>query len=58
MAYDVTRKIITAAPQLTEILLVEFMNFMSVLAEKLCISKSRYTLVLKYAAFLSYFCDW
>ncbi|KAH7543347.1 hypothetical protein FEM48_Zijuj02G0174600 [Ziziphus jujuba var. spinosa] len=40
MAYDVTRKIITAAPQLTEILLVEFMNFMSVLAEKLCISKS------------------
>lgn len=51
MAYDATRKIITAAPQITETLLVEFMNFLSVLAEKLCISKTRYTLVLIYAAF-------
>lgn len=42
MTYDATRRIVPAAPQLTEYLLVEFTNFMSVVAEKLRISNSRY----------------
>jgi hypothetical protein len=42
MAYDATRKIITAAPQLSEDLLLEFTNFLSVVGEKLYISKTRY----------------
>lgn len=41
MNYDTTRRIVSAAPQLTEPLLVEFMNFTSVVEEKLCISKLR-----------------
>ncbi|KAB2629923.1 translational activator GCN1 [Pyrus ussuriensis x Pyrus communis] len=43
MTYDTTRRIVSAAPQLTEPLLVEFTNFMSVVAEKLHISKSSET---------------
>ncbi|RXH82519.1 hypothetical protein DVH24_036860 [Malus domestica] len=43
MTYDATRRIVSAAPQLTEPLLVEFTNFMSVVAEKLHISKSSET---------------
>ncbi|TQD73974.1 hypothetical protein C1H46_040491 [Malus baccata] len=39
MNYDATRRIVSAAPQLTEPLLVEFTNFTSVVAGKLCISK-------------------
>ncbi|ONI05050.1 hypothetical protein PRUPE_6G353600 [Prunus persica] len=43
MTYDATRRIVPAAPQLTEYLLVEFTNFMSVVAEKLRISNSSET---------------
>ncbi|POO02948.1 Proteasome component Ecm29/Translational activator Gcn [Trema orientale] len=39
-AYDATKKIIVAAPQLTETLLFEFTNFLSLAAEKLLISKT------------------
>lgn len=41
-AYDATRKIIAAAPQLAETLLLEFSNFLSLSSEKLFISKTRY----------------
>ncbi|XP_062084326.1 protein ILITYHIA [Humulus lupulus] len=39
-AYDAIKKIIAAAPQLTETLLFEFMNFLSLAAEKLLITKT------------------
>ncbi|KAL0008837.1 hypothetical protein SO802_010339 [Lithocarpus litseifolius] len=44
MAYNATRKIITAAPQLSEDLLLEFTNFLSVVGEKIYLSKTRYNL--------------
>lgn len=53
MAYEATRKIITAVPQFTETLLAEFMSFMSIVAEKLQMSRTRYTLVLSFGALLS-----
>ncbi|KAK7840273.1 protein ilityhia [Quercus suber] len=40
MAYNATRKIITAAPQLSEDLLLEFTNFLSVVGEKIYLSKT------------------
>ncbi|KAL4637782.1 hypothetical protein ACB092_03G100700 [Castanea dentata] len=40
MAYNATRKIITAAPQLSEDLLLEFINFLSVVGEKIYLSKT------------------
>ncbi|KAB2621344.1 translational activator GCN1 [Pyrus ussuriensis x Pyrus communis] len=46
MNYDATRRIVSAAPQLTEPLLVEFTNFTSVVAGKLRISKLRYNAFL------------
>lgn len=42
IAYNATRKIITAAPQLSEDLLLEFTNFLSVVGEKIYLSKTRY----------------
>ncbi|KAM6596352.1 hypothetical protein CsatA_006876 [Cannabis sativa] len=39
-AYDAVKKIVAAAPQLTESLLFEFMNFLSLAAEKLLITKT------------------
>lgn len=44
MASDATRKIITAAPELSEDLLLEFTNFLSVVGERLCNSNTRYIL--------------
>jgi hypothetical protein len=41
MASDGTRKIIAAAPQLSEDLLLEFTNFLSVVGERLCNSNTR-----------------
>ncbi|KAM3705375.1 hypothetical protein ACJW31_03G074900 [Castanea mollissima] len=40
MTYNATRKIITAAPQLSEDLLLEFTNFLSVVGEKIYLSKT------------------
>ncbi|GLT64478.1 hypothetical protein SLA2020_369690 [Shorea laevis] len=40
MASDATRKIITAAPELSEDLLLEFTNFLSVVGERLCNSNT------------------
>ena len=58
-AFDATRKIISAAPQLAGTLLIEFTNFLSLVAEKLVISKTRYiifcthtVLILKLILFL------
>lgn len=34
MSHDATRKIVAAAPQVSEALLLEFTNFLSVVAEK------------------------
>lgn len=53
-AYDATKKIIAAAPQLIETLLFEFTNFLSLAAEKLLISKTRYFLVLRHPALISF----
>ena len=41
MAHDATRKIVTTSPQLSEDLLLEFSNFLSVVGEKIIISKTR-----------------
>ncbi|XP_042987937.1 protein ILITYHIA isoform X4 [Carya illinoinensis] len=40
IACNATRKIITAAPQLSEDLLIEFSNFLSLVGERLCSSKT------------------
>ncbi|KAF5735270.1 translational activator GCN1 [Tripterygium wilfordii] len=40
IAYDATRKIILSSPQLSEPLLHEFTNFLSVVGEKICLLKS------------------
>ncbi|KAJ0080466.1 hypothetical protein Patl1_23083 [Pistacia atlantica] len=40
MAHDATRKIVTTTPQLSEALLLEFSNFLSVVGEKIIISKT------------------
>lgn len=45
MASDATRKIITAAPQLSEDLLHEFTNLLSLVAERLCNLKTRYIFI-------------
>lgn len=42
MASAATRKIITSAPQLSDELLLEFTNFLSVVGERLSNSKTRY----------------
>lgn len=42
MASHATRKIIAAAPQLSEPLLVEFMEFLSTVGEKVSLSDTRY----------------
>jgi hypothetical protein len=44
MASDATRKIIAGAPQLSEDLLLEFTNFLSIVGEKLRDSNTRYIL--------------
>lgn len=41
MAHDVTRKIIATTPQLSEALLIEFSNFLSIVGEKIIIAKTR-----------------
>lgn len=41
MAHDATRKIITSVPHLSEALLLEFSNFLSLVGEKTIISKTR-----------------
>lgn len=41
MAHDATRKIITSVPHLSEALLLEFSNFLSLVGEKIIISKTR-----------------
>ncbi|KDO52492.1 hypothetical protein CISIN_1g000049mg [Citrus sinensis] len=40
MAHDATRKIITSVPHLSEALLLEFSNFLSLVGEKIIISKT------------------
>lgn len=52
MAYDSTRKIIAAAPQLTQTLLIEFGNFFSLVAERIFISKTRYHIFLRESFYL------
>ena len=41
MAHDATRKIVTTSPQLSEALLLEFSIFLSVVGERIIISKTR-----------------
>lgn len=57
MAHDATRKIVTTTPQLSEALLLEFSNFLSVVGEKIIISKSRYNLYMISVFDLGCFCS-
>lgn len=52
-AYDATKKIIASAPQLTETLLLELTSYLSLAAEKLYVSNTRYILVLSRVSFAS-----
>lgn len=56
MALDATRKIIASTPQLSEALLLEFSEFLSVVGEKVIISKTRYNSFMRYVSDQGAFC--
>lgn len=44
--YDATKKIVAAAPQLSEVLLLEFTDFLSLVGEKISTLKIRYKMTV------------